>query len=174
MPTLNYRDVGFKEPIPEKDVLSKIVVVSHSCFVIYADGTIWSIKYGRYLSLDTDEDGYKIARLAGKTIKVHRLMLMVFDRKPKRNEQVRHLDGDPANNNLSNLVWGTGTENWVDRKLHGRGTEGEKHGRTNLTDNQVLQIRKDNRPKSVIAKEYRVHESTINSIQNNHSWKHLL
>lgn len=43
---------------------------------------------------------------------VHRLILMAFNPNPNyHNLEVNHIDGNPANNNLSNLEWCTGKEN---------------------------------------------------------------
>jgi hypothetical protein len=57
---------------------------------------------------------------------------------PFRAAQVRHLDGNPENNEPSNLAWGTQEENWTDRRAHGRGCEGEKHHASKLTDAERL------------------------------------
>jgi hypothetical protein len=51
---------------------------------------------------------------------VHRLVLLAFVGPPPEGRPVcRHLDGDPSNNRLSNLVWGTQLENAADRLRHG-------------------------------------------------------
>jgi hypothetical protein len=64
----------------------------------------------------------KLAR-AGvtKTAYVHELVLLTFEgSRPASNErcEIRHLDGDKFNNQLSNLTYGTVKENAADRKLH--------------------------------------------------------
>lgn len=51
----------------------------------------------------------------------HRLVCSAFNGlPPKASMQVRHLDGNPANDMPQNLRWGTQAENWSDRKAHGR------------------------------------------------------
>jgi len=47
---------------------------------------------------------------------VHRLVLLAFI--GPSDLQVRHLDGNPTNNNLSNLLYGTAKENAEDREFH--------------------------------------------------------
>jgi hypothetical protein len=83
--------------------------------------------------------GYRTVSLCHENTKVtksvHRLVCMAFHGMPVSDtEQVRHLDGNPANNAPANLAWGGQYENWQDRKAHGRGCEGEKHHAAKLTD----------------------------------------
>ena len=50
---------------------------------------------------------------------VHVLVLMAFvGPRPKGRDEVRHLDGDPTNNHLDNLRWGTHQENVDDMTRH--------------------------------------------------------
>lgn len=71
-----------------------------------------------------------------KKEELHRIVLSVFDRPPIGDEQGRHLNGDPTNNHIANLVWGTQEENWSDRNRHGNGRSYSK-----LTHAQVESIR---------------------------------
>jgi hypothetical protein len=68
--------------------------------------------------------GYLMVALTvqDKTTKVfvHRLVLDAFVGRCPEGQQCRHLDGDPTNNHLSNLAWGTAAENATDRDIHGR------------------------------------------------------
>jgi hypothetical protein len=48
-----------------------------------------------------------------------------------------------------------------------------KSGNFKLTENQVLEIRKDPRPVKLIAKEYGINPTTACSIRNKKSWKHI-
>lgn len=64
----------------------------------------------------TDRDGYKRLSLnehgTHRLVGVHRLVLHAFD--PRENEdqlEVHHIDGDPENNCVENLMWVTHEEN---------------------------------------------------------------
>ena len=90
--------------------------------------------------------GYRTISLSHNNRKVtrhiHRLICSAFHgRPPKKSMQVRHLDGNPNNNKPENLRWGTREENWLDRKRHGRGIEGEKHPMSKLTDAEAEHLR---------------------------------
>jgi hypothetical protein len=50
---------------------------------------------------------------------VHRLVLEAFVGPCPEGMECRHLDGDPANNRLENLRWGTHRENAADQVRHG-------------------------------------------------------
>jgi hypothetical protein len=55
----------------------------------------------------------------GRSIRVHQLVLAAFVGPPPMGHEVRHLDGDPSNNNLLNLTYGTRSENRYDEVRHG-------------------------------------------------------
>lgn len=78
----------------------------------------------RLLRLATDKDGYQTVKLAIEkrqvSWKVHRLVLLAFVGPPPPGKPLaRHLDGDPQNNSITNLVWGDNSENQIDRIRHG-------------------------------------------------------
>jgi hypothetical protein len=75
-----------------------------------------------------------------KTMLVHRLVCGAFHGVPNGKKEVRHLDGNPANNIPSNLVWGTAKENWADKRKHGTATVGERHPMSILSDKQRFEI----------------------------------
>ncbi|WP_082946294.1 NUMOD4 motif-containing HNH endonuclease [Mycobacterium sp. E1747] len=54
-----------------------------------------------------------------KGLYVHRLVLEAFVEPFRKGMECRHLDGDPTNNRLENLRWGTQSENNLDRVKHG-------------------------------------------------------
>ncbi|PKZ45231.1 NUMOD4 motif-containing HNH endonuclease [Gardnerella vaginalis] len=45
---------------------------------------------------------------------VHQLVLLTFKGKPDKDQEVLHINGDPADNRLCNLRYGTRTENILD------------------------------------------------------------
>lgn len=65
---------------------------------------------GKELAKNPDKNGYLRARLARKGNQsiffIHRLVLEAFVGECPEGMKTRHLDGDPANNRLSNLKWG--------------------------------------------------------------------
>lgn len=88
-------------------------------YEISKKGMVRRIKTGRILKHCLNSNGYPTIHLykQGKRIdyKVHRLVLIIWDRFPKPGEETRHLDSNKLNCNLGNLRWGTRTENMSDR-----------------------------------------------------------
>lgn len=51
---------------------------------------------------------------------VHHLVLRSFGfKRPSRKHVTRHLNGDPSDNRLKNLKWGTHRDNYNDMVIHG-------------------------------------------------------
>lgn len=76
-----------------------------------------------YQKIYTDRDGYQLTTTTIDGVRhnspVHRLVLHAFD--PRENEdelEAHHIDGNPSNNNLSNLMWVTHKENvsYIERR----------------------------------------------------------
>ena len=86
-------------------------------------GHIRNIKTGKMLSGWINEDGYRRVTLSEgkkhKSFYVHKLVAEAFLGACPEGEQVRHWDGNPGNNDLSNLLYGTGSENIFDAVRHG-------------------------------------------------------
>lgn len=107
-------------------------------YLVYPNGCIEStLVHGQWKNARTIQpidngDGYLFVRLTinGKRKKwmLHNLMATLFlGPKPGRAFQVRHLDGNPKNNRIENLAWGTAKENAQDREKHGRTSKGTRH-----------------------------------------------
>ena len=62
----------------------------------------------------------------GRRKKVHILVLETFVGKKPTSMECRHLDGNPTNNHIENLVWDTHAMNCKDTIKHGRSTRGSK------------------------------------------------
>lgn len=54
-----------------------------------------------------------------RKFKVHRVVAIAFIGEPPHGTECCHNDGNPANNHVSNLRWGTRSENAHDRVRHG-------------------------------------------------------
>ena len=50
---------------------------------------------------------------------VHELVLIAFVGCPGKGQECRHINGEPSNNYLENLAWGTRRENILDAVGHG-------------------------------------------------------
>ncbi|TXH10486.1 MAG: hypothetical protein E6R04_05275 [Spirochaetes bacterium] len=61
-----------------------------------------------------------------RTFTVHRLVLEAFVGPRPEGNECRHLDGNPSNNNLGNLAWGTPSENQRDSLAHGTHAQASK------------------------------------------------
>lgn len=73
-------------------------------------------------------------------VSVHRLVLLAFVGPRPSGLMVRHLDGDPSNNHLANLRYGTPQENNLDTLRHGRHREAARthcHRGHALTEDNV-------------------------------------
>lgn len=86
------------------------------------NGNLLPIK-GRVLRSDSRKYGhqYVVIKDGGKNIHVyvHRAVLQAFVGPCPDGMECRHLDGNPRNNYLENLAWGTPVENRADVIRHG-------------------------------------------------------
>ena len=105
----------------------------------------------------------------GERILVHRLVLSAFSGPPPSNEsQGRHLDGNPSNNAVGNLIWGDQVENWKDSKAHGNFRRYSK-----LTPEQVDQIRargESGESATSISKDFPVSDTQVRNIIDGKQW----
>lgn len=108
-----------------------ISIPGHDGYTVTREGAVWSTSsnwrgYGpRELAQHPNSDGYPSVRLIvngrRKRIAVHTLMAIAFfGPRPSPLHDVRHLNGDKTQNNVSNLSWGTRSQNAKDRTDHGR------------------------------------------------------
>lgn len=96
-------------------------------------------KSGRMMSLARHKSGYRYVYLRqdGRVEKgySHRLVLAAFVGPCPEGQEVRHLDGNPQNNVLNNLAYGTPSENHMDMVRHGTHPWA---GRTSCTNGHVF------------------------------------
>lgn len=141
-------------PTPPLPCVDGVVVAIHPVHTRYAigtDGSVWSCaKRGhgtaakRWIKLkgETDRNGYHRCSI---DVDGHRcwkkfcvLVLETFVGPRPGDLLVRHLDGNPANDALENIAWGTASENQMDAVRHGT-SGGFSNAR--LTEDQVRAIR---------------------------------
>lgn len=126
------------------------------------DGTVWSAwqrrsGFGRHgvwwISSEWRECMYsakdtghlRVAMTAGGKAKhhfVHKIVLEAFVSKRPDSLVCRHLDGNPGNNSVENLKWGTPQENSDDAIRHGTIRRGDGHQRVKLTEAIVRESRR--------------------------------
>lgn len=126
-------------------------------------------KYGHQL-VSLSRDG------RAKTYAVHQLVLEAFVGKAPKGQECRHLDGNPRNNKLDNLAWGTHKENIEDMVRHGTKQLGEDCPSSVLTVKQVIKIRAMLAQGIIhreIADGYGVHRSLISHIKAGRIWSHV-
>jgi len=137
---------------------------------------------GRILKPHAERNGYLRIALSrgGETTRysVHRLVLLAFAGYPAEGLEARHLDGNRKNNHLSNLAWGSRSENAHDRVRHGTNSNntGERHPNSRLTDGQSIAIRRQRARGASLAElsaAFGVSKPTISRIINLRGWKHL-
>lgn len=128
-----------------------------------------------------DSYGYAVVTLrcntgSSRLLKVHRLVLLAF--RGESNLMGCHRDGDPTNNYLGNLRYGTALDNSGDRALHGRTAKqvGEANGLAKLTVKTVLEIRRylqESWSHRKIAELYGVCPESIRRIAVGKTWSHV-
>jgi hypothetical protein len=86
-------------------------------------GLVWSIRTKRTLKSSTAFAGYPQVGLSlnghGSSRRIHQLVAEAFLGPCPEGQEIRHLDGNPANNAVSNLAYGTRGDNEQDKLRHG-------------------------------------------------------
>lgn len=108
------------------------VVGYEGIYEVSSDGRVRSLRRldargrlvgGRELSISLHPSGHQVVKLSrdgvSESAKLHRIVLIAFAGLPPDGCEVLHYDGDPANNHVENLRWGTRSENLRDSVRHG-------------------------------------------------------
>ena len=150
-------------------------------YSITKGGEIWSNKLQRFLKPTIGNHGYFTVGINRKSKLVHRLILETFVGPCPLGMECRHKDCNKLNNNLSNIQWGTRSENRQDSIRNGTfytgDKKGEKHPGHKLTNKLVLQIRSLYRTKEFsqryLAKQFEITQAMVCYIVNNKNWTHV-
>ena len=145
-----------------------------------------SSKYG-HLKVNLCKDG------AQRSYHLHQLVLAAFvGPRPEGMEEVRHLNGNPGDNRLVNLAYGTRKDNADDARRHGtlkvrgervsKAKKGiatvwcERHGMARLTADQVRQMKKDfenGMTSAEAGRKYGISQAHACKIKLNQAWSKL-
>lgn len=154
-------------------------------YEVDTSGRVWSLprldrmgrpKGGHQRKPFVRGDGYSAVTLSlrGKksTFTIHRLVLETFVGPRPEGGVARHLDGDPGNNDVGNLKWGTQSENMADAERHGTVARGMRLPQSKLTKHHVLAIR--TAPPSMtiteLADAFGVSWACVQKVQQRRSW----
>lgn len=135
---------------------------------------------GKVLSLNERTNGYLKIDLwkngKTKTLSIQKLVLLAFIGPQEKGQVTRHLDGNPKNNCLENLCYGTYQENEADKLIHGTRNLGSKVHNSKLTERDILLINKylnEGGKTTELAKHFDVEKCTISAIKYGRIWNWL-
>lgn len=117
--------------------------------------------------------GYGHKCIDYKQYRIHRLFYERFIEPIKKDMIICHRCNNKKCVNPEHLYMGTYQDNANDRRLAGTDTAGERNYWSKLTAADVVSIRKDNRSKVEIAKDYNVTPTQIVRIIKRKRWKSI-
>lgn len=160
-----------------------------------SDGSIWSaLERGEHRKMRVGQGWKKLKPTIGsrgylvidirsisgtkKQCLVHRLILEAFfGPAPKSGMEACHFpDIDRTNNAITNLRWGTRSENHHDKWIHGTMPHGSLHVSHKLSETEVLEIRKlySRGIRQVdLARQFGVGQTQISNVVTRKSWSWL-
>ncbi len=133
------------------------------------------ICHGRILRAGTYPSGHRYVCLGRENhSQVHVLVLVAFvGPRPPKHEGL-HADDNPANNMLTNLRWGTRSENLHDAVRNGKKALGEKINHSKLTDDAVRVIRANPAASlTSLGNRFGVSAQAIKQVRKGTTWKHV-
>jgi len=156
------------------------VVPGWPLYEVADGGSVRRIGKVRPLAPHQDKDGYLVVTMSSggraKTMKAHQIVAAAFIGPRPSGSQVRHLDGNPADNSVLNLRYGTPAENAADREAHGNTRRGDAHGSAKATDAQILDALR--RAKSIglaaAAREIGIGQAALSMVKTGRSRWHLM
>lgn len=90
---------------------------------VYGPGDLGRRGYRKKDTYSSDKYGHQVVDIYIDGERYHKyvavLVAEAFIPNPHNYPEVRHMDGNPLNNHVSNLAWGTHADNMADAKRHG-------------------------------------------------------
>jgi hypothetical protein len=184
--SLNLKDMIKIPALPEN---AKLIceIPGFERFVGYAidtSGIVWSCKRNpekwQELKSKKHKQSYPFVILSSfgtdKTITVHRLVGLSFLPNPDQLRDINHINGDKADNHVSNLEWMSHKDNvrhGIDNGFRNTAT-GERLANTFLTKCDVQDIYNRilaGEPNISIAKLYNIDRSLVSNIKRGKTWR---
>lgn len=152
----------------------------NKAYIVSTDGVVKRASTGKILAQKLDKDNYLSVHLSmggrGNTrqVFVHRLVAEAFIPNPENKPLVRHIDGNPINNCVENLIWVTPKEN-IEYSIKTGAKEsdcGSLSCNSKLSPNEISYCRKMYQPRNklygcnALAKRFGVSKSTMSYILN--------
>jgi len=174
-----------EDPTPERVAYKD--VVGFPGYRVGSDGSMWTCRSHGELRPDrwrprktfSSKRGYKNVALYRdgkyKFRPVHRIVLEAFVG-PAVGRCACHNNGNPSDNRLENLRWGTHGENATDMVSHGRSTKGVRNRHAKLDENRVREIREmwaSGKNLRSIADEFGVTRGNVHLIVTRKTWGHV-
>lgn len=105
------------------------------------------------------------------------LVLQAFVSQREEGMECCHVDGNPCNNHVKNLKWGTSAENSADARVHGRALKSSRDRAPKLSREQVNEIKEyflhfghKRGDDTQLAKQYAVSREHIRDIRTGKRW----
>lgn len=180
-----------RETLRKKPGVDYKEVPGFAGYLVGSDGTVWSNRFGsrwglfqgkyKRLKDSPDKDGYFCYRLYNGTgvshfAHGHSLVLVTFVGPCPEGLEGCHNDGNPANNQLNNLRWGTRTSNAADCISHGRRPRHERHGRAKIENRDAFEIMRlvaDGCSKASVGRCFGISGTQVSRIVSGQQWKGL-
>ena len=147
-------------------------------YAVSKDGNVWSCKSNRFLKKSINSNGYYIVSLCTHGISkreyIHHLVLTTYVSDRPTKMVCRHLDGEKLNNTLSNLKWGSESDNNKDRWKH-YDQRGIRLAPCKLTFNDsksIIALCEIGMTQRQVAKIFKVSQPTISNIIRKISYVH--
>ena len=109
-----------------------------------------------------------------KQCEIHRLVLEAFGGPAPKGKIACHRDDNHENNSLSNLYWGSYSENWADSVVNGGRPSGRRDSA--LTEVDVLSIRArcgTGETQRSVAADFGLDQSAVSLIVNRKVWANV-
>lgn len=137
-------------------------------YEVSSQGEVRNKQTGRVLRPGRCKSGHRNVVLGrGNNRLVHRLVAEAFCGPCPVGLEVRHLNGDPADNRAENLAYGTRAENSQDKSFHKRSVQ------YILSIPQVHEIRASRENTTTLAARYKVSLSTIYAVLSRQNWGYV-